>query len=139
TAARASKDVPLAKIVATTKDDYWYRIASGKGVLALHALRNLLGEDNFVKGMQTFGEENAGKKVTTTAFLKHMSKASGKKLDEFSEFWLQETGLPPKQVFTGATSGIRLPGGGGLPIHGDVMCVVGGDIQREKEGPNQLA
>src|SRR5207302_7850419 len=36
--ARASQDVPLAKIRAETSNDYWYRIAAGKGVLALHAM-----------------------------------------------------------------------------------------------------
>jgi hypothetical protein len=109
TAVRASKDVPLVKIVANTKDDYWYRIASGKGVLALHSLRGLLGEDAFDKAMETFGEEHAGKKVSTAQFRAHVTKASSKSLDEFCDLWLQQTGLPSrsglKTVALGSDSG----------------------------------
>jgi hypothetical protein len=93
-AARASADVPLAKIVASTEEDAWYRIASGKGVLLLHALRERLGDDAFEKGMRTFGEENAGKKVTAAQFQAHVEKSSGKALGEFFEQWLQRPGLP---------------------------------------------
>jgi hypothetical protein len=113
TAVRASKDVPLAKIAPTTENDYWYRIASGKGVLALHALRGLLGEEVFDQAMQTFGEENAGKKVTTAQFRAHVAKASGKSLDEFCDLWLQQTGLPA-------------PGAGKAPVLGSASAAEGG-------------
>src|SRR5262249_17864218 len=91
---RASADVPLAKIVACTDEDAWYRIASGKGVLLLHALRERLGDDAFEKAMRTFGEENAGKKGTASQFQGHVEKSSGKALGEFFKQWLQRPGLP---------------------------------------------
>src|SRR5205823_1778503 len=45
--ARAGGDVPLSKIRSDLRRDEWFRIASGKGVLLLDALREKLGADTF--------------------------------------------------------------------------------------------
>jgi hypothetical protein len=93
-AMRASADVPLARIHATLTRDEWYRIATGKGVLVLHELRKTLGDDVFLRAMDTFGRENAGKKVSTAQFQAHVEKVAGKKLEAFFDSWLQRAGLP---------------------------------------------
>jgi hypothetical protein len=69
-------------------------MAEGKGVLVLHQLRRLLGNDVFVEAMESFGKQNAGKEVSTAEFREHVEKASGKKLVEFFDYWLIEEGLP---------------------------------------------
>jgi hypothetical protein len=92
--ARAGSDVPLAKIRSDVRRDEWYRIASGKGVLLLNELRQQVGPDAFDDMMNRFGKEYAGKTVTTDMFCEFVRTASGKKLDEFFDAWLQRPGLP---------------------------------------------
>jgi hypothetical protein len=99
--ARAGEDVPLAKIQSDTTHDEWYRMAEGKGVLLLHQLRKLLGSDVFVKAMESFGRENAGKEVSSAQFQAHVEKASGKKLQSFFDYWLNKPGLPVVQIGNG--------------------------------------
>lgn len=94
TAARAGKEVPLAKIRHDWARDDWYRMASGKGVLLLHELRHLLGDRIFERAMDSFGRNHAGKKVTTAQFHKHMENAAGKSLGRFFEYWHTQPGLP---------------------------------------------
>jgi hypothetical protein len=45
-AARATEEVPLAR-TRNTPGDEWYRVATGKGVLVLHELREAIGTDKF--------------------------------------------------------------------------------------------
>ena len=92
--ARAHGDVPLSRIKTDLRRDEWYRIASGKGVLLLHELRQKVGHETFDDAMDRFGKDNAGKPVTTAAFRAIIEKASGKELSEFFESWLEQTGLP---------------------------------------------
>jgi hypothetical protein len=93
-AARASQDASLSQTRADIARDEWYRMAEGKGVLVLHQLRRLLGNEVFLEAMASFGKENAGKEVSTAQFREHVEKASGKKLIEFFDYWLIEEGLP---------------------------------------------
>jgi hypothetical protein len=81
-AVRKVGDVPLTQIKSDLASDEWYRIASGKGVLALHALRGCLGDPLFEETMNSFGRAHAGRKVTTAEFQAHVAK-TGKSLDEF--------------------------------------------------------
>ena len=62
-AARKIKDVPLTEIKADLHSDDWYKLASGKGVLVLHELRQLMGDPLFEETMDLFGRVNAGKKA----------------------------------------------------------------------------
>jgi hypothetical protein len=94
TAVRSYKDVPLSKTQATTLRDEWARIASGKGVLFLHQLRQKLGDPLFENTMDSFGRANAGKRVTTAMFRAHVEQAAGKPLASLFDAWLNETGLP---------------------------------------------
>jgi hypothetical protein len=95
-AVRAGGDQALADIKAELADDRWYRIASGKGVLALAELRRLLGDPLFEEAMDSFGRAHAGKRVTTAEFQAHVEKASGKSLREFFDTWIARPGLPPR-------------------------------------------
>jgi len=93
-AARIKSDVPLAKIRAENGRDDWHRIASGKGVLLLHELRQQVGNEEFQKQMEAFGRQHAGKEVASQQFQEHMEKSAGKKLNGFFDRWLNQTGLP---------------------------------------------
>jgi hypothetical protein len=93
-AARAAADVPLAKTRSNLVRDEWYRIAAGKGVYVLQELRNELGDELFEKAMDSFGRENAGRKVAAAQFQAHVEKVSGKRLGRFFDYWLGETTLP---------------------------------------------
>ncbi len=81
-AVRKVGDTPLTQIKSDLTSDDWYRIASGKGVLALHALRGCLGDPLFEETMDSFGRSHAGKRVTTAEFQAHVAK-TGKSLDAF--------------------------------------------------------
>ena len=101
----------------------WTSTPEGKGVLLLHQLRKLLGNDVFVKAMDSFGRENAGKEVTTAQFQAHVEKASGKELKSFFDHWLNQPGLPVVAVALSGRGAARRPGG---------------DFRRE-DRPNKLA
>jgi hypothetical protein len=92
--ARAGGDVPLSKIRSDLRRDEWFRIASGKGVLLLHALRQKLGAPSFDEMMTRFGKENAGKPVTSAAFRTCVENALEKPLDDLFDAWLDRPGLP---------------------------------------------
>jgi hypothetical protein len=92
--SRATADVPLAKTHPSLVQNDWYRVASGKGVLALHELRRFLGDDVFKDAMDAFGREHAGKEVAVAEFQAHVAKAAGKSLDAFFDYWTGQPGLP---------------------------------------------
>ena len=92
--ARAGGDVALTKIKRDMRRDDWYRIASGKGVLLLHALRGKMGATAFDALMDRFGRENAGKTVTTAAFRSAVEKETDAKMGDLFDAWLNDTGLP---------------------------------------------
>jgi hypothetical protein len=92
--ARAGADVPLGKIVTDNRSNDWYRVAEGKGVLLMHALRVHLSAETFDDLMDRFGRANAGKPVTTALFREAVLKA-GKEAEAFPfEAWLNGNGLP---------------------------------------------
>lgn len=91
--ARLGKDIPLDQTKAEIADDTWYRLASGKGVLLLAALREKIGDKVFLSLMDEFGLANAGKAVSTAEFITAMSKGDGDLKTFFTE-WLERPGLP---------------------------------------------
>ncbi|HEY1379672.1 MAG TPA: hypothetical protein VGF55_22910, partial [Gemmataceae bacterium] len=91
--ARAGGDTPLARTRQTPGGD-WYRVATGKGVLVLHELREALGTEKFCALMDDFGRANAGKEVTAAAFADHVAKATARNWDDFFAYWLRKPGLP---------------------------------------------
>ena len=95
---KAHPEVPLAKTKADIRQSDWHRVASGKGVLLLHALRGELGAEKFAALLEDFGKSHAGQRVSTEEFRAFVEKGAERKLDVFFDRWLQETGLPkPKE------------------------------------------
>jgi hypothetical protein len=105
-AALAWRDVPLVKVQRHLRHNHWQRLALGKGTLLLHALRQKLGDKTFVAIMDDFGTANAGKEVTTADFRAHVETASGKKLGDLFDTWLEKPGLPG-QAGAGAPYTVR--------------------------------
>ncbi|MDB5352708.1 MAG: hypothetical protein JWN86_3955 [Planctomycetota bacterium] len=101
---RLGKDVPIRSITAEMKDSEPLDIASGKGVLFLHALRSQIGDNRFDSMMDSFGREHAGKPVTSNSFLATARTAvvsrsarpnsEGNSFDKTQSLWLDGTGLP---------------------------------------------
>jgi hypothetical protein len=92
--SRSGGDTPLAKIESDLRQNDWYRLASGKGVLLLHALRTKMGREAFAKMMDAFGRKHAGKRVTTVQFTEHAAAWPGGVGEAFFEPWLTRPGLP---------------------------------------------
>src|SRR5262249_11030145 len=103
-AVRTNGDVALADIKSDVSNDDWYRIASNKGVLALHELRRIVGDLQFKSAMDSFGRKHAGQRVSTAQFQAHMQEVSGKSLAEFFNTWVRQTGLPSNYPKTAAYS-----------------------------------
>jgi aminopeptidase N len=61
-----------------------------KGAWVLHMLRNLLGESNFKKGIQSYYAKFYNANATTDDFRLEMEKASGKDLEIFFKQWLYQ-------------------------------------------------
>jgi hypothetical protein len=103
--ARAGNDFPLSETKMNFRDERWYDVITGKGVLLLNDLRNLIGRTEFDKLMDQFGRNNAGKAVTVEQFLFFLEKATKKDLGVFFYLWLNNKGLPhssgsPFAIFT---------------------------------------
>ncbi len=99
-AVRARGDIPLAKIRADLASDEWYRIASGRGVLFLHHLHQLLGDSAFAKAMDDFGRANAGRKVTSSQFQAHLGQYLQQEPGPLFERWLQQSGTLTGPAFS---------------------------------------
>ncbi len=92
--ARARPEAPLSKTKIDVRQNDWHKVALGKGVLLLAALRTKMGEAEFEKMMDAFGRANAGKAVSTEQFRAHAGKWRGAPGGAFFEEWLDRTGLP---------------------------------------------
>jgi len=93
-AARAQPEMALKDTRSDLRTDEWHRVASGKGVLLLHALRQRMGAAAFEDMMDEFGRKYAGKPAATADFVAHAEKKAGQKLDDFFRIWLGDKGLP---------------------------------------------
>jgi hypothetical protein len=93
-AAKAQPETALKDTRSDLRTDEWHRVASGKGVLLLHALRQRMGAGAFEDMMDEFGRKYAGKPAATADFVAHAEKRAGQKLDDFFRTWLTEKGLP---------------------------------------------
>ncbi len=61
-----------------------------KGAWVLHMLRNLVGDANFQKGIQSYYSKYFNANATTDQFREEMEKASGKNLKQFFKQWLYQ-------------------------------------------------
>jgi hypothetical protein len=92
--SRAAQEAPLTRTKADVRQDEWYKVASGKGVLFLHALRQHIGAERFDEIMDEFGRTFAGKPVRTKEFLNFVESRSKKPIADLAKTWLEGTGLP---------------------------------------------
>jgi hypothetical protein len=92
--ARSDEERPLSQTKADVRKDSWYNVASGKGVLLLHQLRQLLGADAFDALMEEYGRGHAGQEVSTADFRAFLEKKTERRLEAFFDPWLNTTGLP---------------------------------------------
>ncbi|WP_368668162.1 M1 family metallopeptidase [Flagellimonas sp. S3867] len=65
-----------------------------KGAWALVMLRERVGDGNFRQGVKNYLHKYAFKNVTIADFMWEIEKASGMKLTDFEETWLQESEFP---------------------------------------------
>ncbi len=61
-----------------------------KGAWILHMLRNLIGEVNFKRGIQSYYSRYFNKNASTEDFRKEMEKSSGLNLQQFFNQWLYQ-------------------------------------------------
>jgi hypothetical protein len=142
---KALRDIPLAETRSDLSQAHWYRMAAGKGVCLLQALRQALGDDSFVDMMDAFGREHAGKEVTSAEFQAHVEKwaAKGGKeigVPDFFATWLKQPALPRlrlaevKMNAAGGgfvVEGVLLREGWPLPMKVEVVIETAGDeVQR---------
>jgi hypothetical protein len=115
--ARTGSDVPLAGTHADISRSDWYQVATGKGVLVLNELRHLLGKEMFVKLMDSFGRDNAGKEVTSEQFQTRAERVAGKSLQAFFDYWLRQPGLPSMKLGRVAV----VANGKGYRVEGEIV------------------
>lgn len=93
-AARAGGDHPLDATRADMGDVDGYRVAAGKGVLFLSALRDIVGHVRFDRAMQDFGRQHNGQPVSTAQFQAFLQTHTAEPLAPLFAWWTQRTGLP---------------------------------------------
>lgn len=69
-----------------------------KGAWILHMLRNLMGDLNFKKGIQSYYKKYFNSNATTDDFKHEMERASGKELTYFFRQWLYQPVIPSIEV-----------------------------------------
>lgn len=93
-AARAGLDKPLAETRADMGDMLGYQLVSGKGVLFLHTLRDIVGHDAFDAAMRRLGRERNGQRVSTQDFQAFLQRHTQRPLGPLFDWWTQQPGLP---------------------------------------------
>jgi len=84
-------------IVETRYNDPWQMfdgVTYSKGACVLHALRGLVGDDAWWRGIQLYVATNKDKNVETEDFRKAMEKSTGKDLAWFFDQWVYHGGHP---------------------------------------------
>ena len=87
---RVGTDTPLNKIQPDSAQGDWYRIAAGKGVMLLSALREQIGSDKFIRCLDDFGQVHAGQHVTTQQFRNHLEQTAGATAVAALDRWITE-------------------------------------------------
>ncbi|HVO99846.1 MAG TPA: M1 family aminopeptidase [Bryobacteraceae bacterium] len=73
--------------------EYW-AATSGKGAAVIQMLRNVLGDDQFMKVLKEYPERFAWKSVSTDDFHKLCEDAYGQSLNWFFQQWVESSGAP---------------------------------------------
>jgi len=89
------KDPPVLQ--AARLEDYspeYWALTAAKGAAILNMLRNVVGPDNFVKGLKAFIDGYAWKSVSSEDFRKVFERVSNQELRYFFVQWLESSGSP---------------------------------------------
>lgn len=86
-------DFPLNKFISR-HDGPSEAIGYGKSLMMWQMLRGKLGDENFIKGMQLFYENNKYKAASYNDIRLAMEEASGIDLTSFFNQWVNRTGAP---------------------------------------------
>ena len=90
-------DFPLSKF-HSRYDAPSEAIGYGKSLMMFHMLREKLGDQNFVKGLQIFNRKNKFKIASFDDIRKSMEEASGEDLKNFFDQWVTRKGAPEIQM-----------------------------------------
>lgn len=75
-------------------DEIFDSITYAKGVQVVRMLEDLIGPENFQKGLRDYFQKHRLGNATTKDFLAAMERASGKDLKQFARGWLMQKGFP---------------------------------------------
>ena len=89
------KDPPVLQ--SSRLEDYspeYWALTAAKGAAILNMLRNVVGPDNFIKGLKAFIDAYAWKSVSSEDFRKVFERVSNQELRYFFVQWLESSGSP---------------------------------------------
>src|SRR3954454_21973130 len=89
------KDPPVLQ--SSRLEDYspeYWALTAVKGAAILNMLRNVVGPDNFIKGLKAFIDAYAWKSVSSEDFRKVFERVSNQELRYFFVQWLESSGSP---------------------------------------------
>jgi aminopeptidase N len=89
------KDPPVLQ--ASRLEDYspeYWALTAAKGAAILNMLRNVVGPDNFVKGLKAFIDAYAWKSASSEDFRKVFERVANQELRYFFVQWLESSGSP---------------------------------------------
>jgi hypothetical protein len=93
----ASNDFPLSKFISRTNPSS-EAVGYGKSSMLWNMLRELVGDENFVKGFQKFYRDNKFKSASFDDIRKSFESVSGKDLRAFFDEWVNRKGAPELSV-----------------------------------------
>ncbi|MDB2494686.1 M1 family metallopeptidase [Flavobacteriaceae bacterium] len=70
-----------------------------KGALALHILREIVGDEVFKEGVKNYLVKNQFQNVSIKDFLKEIEFIYGKSLSNFDRDWIKQTNFPYEEVY----------------------------------------
>ncbi|HNY39822.1 MAG TPA: M1 family aminopeptidase [Bryobacteraceae bacterium] len=88
-------DAPVLQ--AARFEDYspeFFAVTGSKGAAAIHMLRGVLGEENFLKLLRAIPDQFANKQITTDDYRKVAESLARQNLQGFFIQWLESTGAP---------------------------------------------
>jgi aminopeptidase N len=89
---------PIVEQRYEASDDMFDAMTYNKGACVLHALRGLLGDEVWWKGIRRYVADHQRQVVETDDFRKAMEAASGKSLKWFFDQWVEKAGHPELKV-----------------------------------------
>ena len=92
-----SNDFPLNKFISRTNPSS-EAIGYGKNSMLWNMLRDLVGDELFIKGFQKFYRDNKFKSVSYTDIRTAFESVTGKDLKSFFDQWVNRTGAPELSI-----------------------------------------